>query len=178
MAHAILLILLSALSQRRDFSMIRAAYSVTVRIMATGRCLEDSEEHCTRGLEYRTPEGSQKRQANKWNAIEAVLDEQHRQREECVNDDENLSRVYKSVGDRCQIEALERGLADAEAAANAGRSSKRKSGSPRRMSRVLMRDPTARRRAVLEDLQKMITGSASHNVIATHWSHHELKAAN
>jgi hypothetical protein len=164
--------------QRRDYSIIRATYSATVRFMAAGRCLEDSEEHCTRGLEYRTPQGSQKRQANKWNAVEAVLDEQHRQREECLNEDESLSRVYKTVADRCQMEAFERGLADAEAVACGKIVGKRKSSSPRRMSRVLMRDPNARRRAVLEDLQKMITGSSSPNVMSIHWSNHELKAAN
>lgn len=123
----------------------------------TGRCLQGSLEHCTRGLEYRTPEGSQKRQTNKWNAIEAVLDEQHRQREECIDDDETLSSVYKSVAFQCNQEALERGLADAEAAANVGKSSP----SPqkgRRMTRCLMRDPSARRRAVLEDLQQMLAG--------------------
>ena len=122
------------------------------------QCLNESVEHCTRGLEYRTPEGSQKRQANKWNAIEAVLDEQQRQREECINDDETISSVYKSVSFQCQKEALERGLADAEAASFAENPSPRKI-SPRRMSRTLMRDPSARRRAVLEDLQKMLTGS-------------------
>jgi hypothetical protein len=170
---------MSASFQRRDFTMIRASYSVTVRFMTSGRCLEESDEHCTRGLEYRTPQGSQKRQANKWNAVEAVLDEQHRQREECVNDDESISRVYKAVGDRCQMEALERGLADAEAVSEA-KTGKRKSSSPRRMSRVLMRDPNARRRAVLEDLQKMITGSSSPNVMSSyHWNTtHELKVAN
>lgn len=159
--------------------MIRASYSVTVRFMTAGRCLEESDEHCTRGLEYRTPQGSQKRQANKWNAVEAVLDEQHRQCEEGVNDDESLSRVYKTVGDRCQMEALERGLADAEAV-SAAKTGKRKSSSPRRtMTRMLMRDPNARRRAVLEDLQKMITGSSSPNVMSScHWSTQELKAAN
>lgn len=126
------------------------------------RCLNDSVEHCTRGLEYRTPEGSQKRQANKWNAIEAVLDEQQRQREEDMSNDENISSVYKSVSFQCQQEALERGLADAEALSCAAKSIPRKI-SPRIMSRTLMRDPSARRRAVLEDLQKMLTGT---NVIS------------
>jgi hypothetical protein len=77
------------------------------------------------------------------------------------------------------MEALERGLADAEAVSEA-KTGKRKSSSPRRMSRVLMRDPNARRRAVLEDLQKMITGSSSPNVMSSyHWNTtHELKVAN
>lgn len=138
--------------------MIRSAYSVTVRIMTTTtRCLNDSMEHCTRGLEYRTPEGSQKRQTNKWNAVEAVLDEQHRQREEHVNDDEAISSVYKAVAFHCQQEALERGLADATDASSAGKPSPEKTAPIRRMSRAMMRDPTARRRAVLEDLQKMLS---------------------
>lgn len=127
--------------------------------MATStRCLNDSLEHCTRGLEYRTPEGSQKRQNNKWNAVEAVLDEQNRQREESINDDETLSSVYRSVAFQCQKEALERGLADAEEASGVEKSVRIVGkSSPRIMSRMLMRDPTARRRAVLEDLQKMLS---------------------
>jgi len=145
--------------QKREYGLIRAAYSVTVRIMSTSnRCLHDSVEHCTRGLEYRTAEGSQKRQANKWNAIEAVLDEQHRQREDGVVDDETISSVYKNVAFHCQKEALERGLADAEAATGKCIHSPKKSP-PHKMSRTLMRDPSARRRAVLEDLQKMLTGT-------------------
>lgn len=123
----------------------------------TTRCLHDSLEHCTRGLEYRTPEGSQKRQNNKWNAVEAVLDEQHRQREECIDDDEAISDAYKKVAFQCQQEALERGLADAEDVSGKSPFNCRRKSSPRAMSRVLMRDPASRRRAVLEDLQKMLS---------------------
>lgn len=141
--------------------MIRDTYSLTVRIMSTVQCFDESEEHCLRGLEYRTPMGSQKRQANKWIAIEAVLDEQLRQKVEGIADDEYLSQVYKQATPHCQLEALERGLADAESVANlfsckAETSAKK---SPHRSSRSMMRNPSSRRRAVLEDLQQILSGT-------------------
>jgi hypothetical protein len=129
--------------------------------MSTVRCFDETEEHCPRGLEYRTPLGSQKRQANKWTAIEAVLDEQQRQQVEGIDDDEYLSHVYKHAVPHCQQEALERGLADAEAVSNLPgcKADGSPTKSPHRSSRSMMRNPSARRRAVLEDLQQMLSGT-------------------
>lgn len=130
--------------------------------MSTVPCFDESEEHCPRGLEYRTPMGSQKRQANKWAAIEAVLDEQLRQQVEGISDDEHLSQVYKQATPHCQQEALERGLADAESVAKL--SSCKAETSPReskhRRACSMMRNPSSRRRAVLEDLQQILSGSS------------------
>lgn len=142
--------------------MIRDTYSLTVRIMMTVPCFDESEEHCPRGLEYRTPTGSQKRQANKWAAIEAVLDEQHRQKIEGISDDEHLSQVYKQATPHCQQEAVERGLADAECVAKLSschtETSLRKS--PHRKSLSVMQNSSARRLAVLEDLQQILSGTS------------------
>ena len=83
--------------------------------MSMGETIEETGEHCTRGLEYRTNAGSQKRQFNKWSGMNAVLDEQHRQRVDGILDDEAIADVYKAAAHKCQQEALGRGLADAEA---------------------------------------------------------------
>lgn len=129
--------------------------------MSTALCFDETEEHCPRGLEYRTPLGSQKRQANKWTAIEAVLEEQQRQQVEGIDDYEYLSQVYKQAALHCQQEALERGLTDADAASNLSccKADSSLKKSPHLSSRYVMRNPSARRRAVLEDLQQMLSGS-------------------
>jgi hypothetical protein len=129
--------------------------------MSTVQWFDETEEHCPRGLEYRTPLGSQKRQANKWTAIEAVLEEQQRQQVEGISDDEYLSQVYKQAALHCQQEALERGLADADAASNlfCRKTDPSLKESPHRTPRSLMRNPSTRRRAVLEDLHQMLSGT-------------------
>lgn len=90
------------------------------------------------------------------------MDEQHRQRSEGLDDCEILSQVYTEVAVECGQEALERGLQDAEAVAKLACASKvSPAKSPRRLHspRLLTSNAPARRRAVLEDLQQMLSGT-------------------
>ena len=76
----------------------------------------DNEEHCSRGLEYRTREGAAARRANKWNAREAVLNEQHRQRELEIRNEKLLCQIYVAENCHSRLNALKLGIEDEKAA--------------------------------------------------------------
>jgi len=73
---------------------------------------ENEEDHCFRGLEYRTREGARRRQTNKITAITAVLDEQDRQIYEGIWDPEALADVYRQNSAHCIDSAFLLGLRD------------------------------------------------------------------
>ena len=88
-------------------------HSATLRMMATGQVVnKHNEVHCCRGLEYRTREGSHRRQINKMNALCAVLDEQERQFVLGICDEVRLSLVYLRMSTHCAEIALAMGLND------------------------------------------------------------------
>ncbi len=100
---------------KRDYEVIKATYMTTVRMMASGSTsllFENEEDHCFRGLEYRTREGARRRQGNKITAITAVLDEQDRQIYEGIWDPEALAEVYRRTSAHCTDAAFLLGLRD------------------------------------------------------------------
>jgi hypothetical protein len=70
------------------------------------------EQHCFRGLEYRTREGELERRRNKWNALNAVLDEQDRQRSLGICNDKLLRQIYQTESKMCQQQAIQLGKTD------------------------------------------------------------------
>lgn len=96
-----------------DFNAMKKAYAPTVQLMFEDIAPEeDTDEHCTRGLEYRTRDGGRKRTKNKYKAMAAVLHEQDRQICEDQYDPELLAEVYRRATDECVLEALSLGRKD------------------------------------------------------------------
>ena len=95
--------------------MKRSFQPTVLRMMANTLTEEDAlgEEHCTRGLEYRTRVGAKKRMKNKFNGTASVLHEQDRQLFENCKDDLALAKAYQSVNFHCAAEARALGEQDA-----------------------------------------------------------------
>jgi hypothetical protein len=85
----------------RDYQIIKAIVKTTVIMMMKGeRIMEDDEDFCTRGLEFRTRAGSKIRSRNKLRARSAVLNEQDLQSEENFCDPQYIAMA-------CMEESLE-----------------------------------------------------------------------
>jgi hypothetical protein len=97
---------------KRDFEEMKKSFSQTLRAMSQYESDLDNEEHCFRGLEYRTREGELERRRNKWNALNAVLDEQDRQKSLGIGNDKLLCQIYKTESNMCQQQALLLGKKD------------------------------------------------------------------
>jgi hypothetical protein len=74
----------------------------------------NGEHHCVRGLENQTKGGSWNVRLIHRTSVEAVLDEQDRQRELHINDPEAIARAYGRTTNRVRETALDRGLQDAK----------------------------------------------------------------
>lgn len=101
---------------KNDFDIIKRSFASTVRMLTYGELSGDDDEHCARGLEFRTRNGALERRENKWNALNATLDEQDRQRELGISNDQLLSQIYITENKHCRIAALNLGQCDAEQA--------------------------------------------------------------
>lgn len=99
-----------------DFAKMKKSFAPTVQRMMNGTLPSDSsddtEEHCTRGLEYRTKDGARRRMKNKFNGMAAVLHEQDRQIFEEVQEPERLAQIYQQVNHKCTQEAVALGAQD------------------------------------------------------------------
>eukprot|EP00545_Synedropsis_sp_CCMP1620_P006001 CAMPEP_0119013594 /NCGR_PEP_ID=MMETSP1176-20130426/8541_1 /TAXON_ID=265551 /ORGANISM="Synedropsis recta cf, Strain CCMP1620" /LENGTH=233 /DNA_ID=CAMNT_0006966697 /DNA_START=57 /DNA_END=758 /DNA_ORIENTATION=+ len=102
--------------KKADYQMMRTSFAVTVRKIVNSQYTGDCEQHCARGLEFRSPAGSQRRRMNKLNSLVAVLDEQNRQSAEDVENSEALAYIYIHSNRMCRHEASQRGELDAEEA--------------------------------------------------------------
>jgi hypothetical protein len=94
-----------------EYGEIKAAYQLTIFMMEAGEELK-SDEHTSRGLEYRTQEGAWARYENKRDAYNAVLDEQDRQWQRDVDDHEEISRIYLQHSSKCAEAAASRAAVD------------------------------------------------------------------
>lgn len=73
-----------------------------------------SPEHSFRGLEHKLQSGFKQRSANKYNALNAVLEEQDRQYARGRVDDENIAQKYHRAAMNARELAFYLGLKDAE----------------------------------------------------------------
>jgi hypothetical protein len=87
-----------------DTAATKAECADTVRLMIAQQPI-DTNTYCSRGLEYRTPEGLRRRQRNKLIAIDAVLDEQDTQWDNDEDDVKFLATVYRECSLPCQAMA-------------------------------------------------------------------------
>ncbi|KAI2498839.1 hypothetical protein MHU86_15640 [Fragilaria crotonensis] len=99
--------------QKDEMAQIKADMVATVRLFSRGVLAEDTSEHCSRGLEFRSREGAYRRKINKFRALEAVLDQQDEQFDTGIFNEKAISMIYQSVSLRCRKEAHDRGICDA-----------------------------------------------------------------
>jgi hypothetical protein len=97
---------------KEEYRQIRSSLSVTVRKITSGRYEGDTDSHCARGLEFRTPYGAQLRRKNKLDALIAVLDEQDRQMDDNDLNDDALAQLYMQFSHARLHEAQRRGELD------------------------------------------------------------------
>jgi hypothetical protein len=98
---------------RDEYCEIKKSLSPTVKKMHKGLPL-DSDDDESRGLEYRTRAGAQRRQKNKLHSIDAVLDEQERQWEESRSDPTYIAEIYSQATAHCLMGAYLAAKADSE----------------------------------------------------------------
>mmetsp|Transcript_4289 Transcript_4289/g.7154 ORF Transcript_4289/g.7154 Transcript_4289/m.7154 type:complete len:225 (+) Transcript_4289:131-805(+) len=100
----------SAWFNRREMMTIKRALATEVKFMVAGKTTGPNTT--SRGLEFRTKEGSAKRRANKLDSIHAVLDEQDLQHMRGIIEPEGLRKVYTSHSRRCLSASQALGRAD------------------------------------------------------------------
>jgi hypothetical protein len=83
-----------------------------IRKMDEGRRELKDKKYCSRGLEGHTTVGSATKKANRWLAVNAVLDEQMIQWEEGIFDEDAISEIYYQASSSCQVRANTVGLID------------------------------------------------------------------
>jgi hypothetical protein len=102
---------------RDEYDIIKARNSLIVKMMKTGN-FEESDEHSFRGLEHKLKDGNKQRKNHKFDALNAVLEEQDRQyaREGRIIDLENIAKKYEVAASHAREIALIFGEKDAEEA--------------------------------------------------------------
>lgn len=98
---------------RDEYDIIKARNSLIVKMMKTGH-FRESDEHSFRGLEHKLKEGFKQRRANKFNALNAVLEEQDRQMAIGIVEPETIARKYRRVSLNAAETAFVIGVRDAE----------------------------------------------------------------
>jgi len=93
-----------------EFEEIKKSLVVTIRLMMSKKPMD--QEHCTRGLEFRTPVGAKLRKRNKLKALTAVWNEQVAQWKEDRADEDAISFVYQEEVHECRIIARRLALQD------------------------------------------------------------------
>ena len=99
---------------REEFDIIKARNSLIVRMMKGGQ-FQESPDHTFRGLEHKIKERHQERRQNKFNALNAVLEEQDRQFRRRLNFPELIKDRYIEATQRARQSALAVGHWDAVA---------------------------------------------------------------
>jgi hypothetical protein len=98
---------------QEEYDYIRSINSTIVRMKKYGS-FEESEDHTFRGLEHKLKEGFTIRRENKFNALNAVLEEQDRQYSRGQNKPEIIAEAYKMVSARAKDHAVVNGIKDFE----------------------------------------------------------------
>ena len=96
---------------RQEFRDIKASYSNIIVMMRKKQLRNDTDEHCTRGLECWSVAGGKRRRDTLRNGRDAVLGEQERQRTDEVNE-ETLAIVYRQFAHHSQQAATNMGRRD------------------------------------------------------------------
>lgn len=94
-----------------EMKSIKRTMTSEVNFMTLGEPIMGTD-HTTRGLEFRTREGRERRKTNRFVSMNAVLDEQDIQFMRCYNDPDDLRKVYLGHSRRCLSESQALGKAD------------------------------------------------------------------
>jgi hypothetical protein len=100
---------------KEEYDIIKARNRVLVKMKKSGR-FEENEEHSFRGLEHKLKDGNEKRKSFKFDALNAVLEEQDRQYAQGLQDSEDIARRYRERASAAQETAITIAIHDAEAA--------------------------------------------------------------
>ena len=98
---------------REEYDIIKARNSLIVKMIKLGQ-FEEGEEHSSRGLEHKLRDGFKQRRTNKFNALNAVLEEQDRQYHKGTNEPERIREAYVEVAGNAKETAFIHGLKDSE----------------------------------------------------------------
>jgi hypothetical protein len=98
---------------REEYDIIKARNSLIIKMMKAGT-FEESEEHSFRGLEHKLKEGFKKRRNHKFNALNAVLEEQDKQYNKSSIDQEIIANAYREVTLAAKEAAFENACRDVE----------------------------------------------------------------
>lgn len=98
---------------REEYDIIKARNSLIIKMMKAGTFVE-SDEHSFRGLEHKLKEGFKKRRNHKFNALNAVLEEQDKQYNQSTIDQEIIASAYREVTLAAKEVAFENACRDAE----------------------------------------------------------------
>jgi hypothetical protein len=99
---------------KEEYDIIKARNKLLVKMKKCGK-FEENDEHSFRGLEHKLKTGSDKRRTFKFDALNAVLDEQDRQYARGLRDAENIALRYQERACEAQETAITVALQDAEA---------------------------------------------------------------
>ena len=89
---------------REEYDEIKARNSQIVRLIKMGE-FEENDDYSCRGLEHKLKEVFRQRRANKFNALNAVLEEQDRQIARGIVDAALVAAAYQAVTIRCRESA-------------------------------------------------------------------------
>jgi len=93
--------------------LLQARNSLIIKMVKTGS-FEESEEHTFRGLEHKLRDGFRQRRENKFNALNAVLEEQDRQYTRGSHEPEKIATAYRRVSLNAAESAFVMACKDAE----------------------------------------------------------------
>jgi len=106
--------ILSIWYDHTDYDIMKQSIIPLLKKMMRGARIDETDSETVRGLEYRTREGALKRQHNKVNSINAVLDEQDRQLSLGIHDVQRICEIYVDSSRHCALSARDLGEMDEE----------------------------------------------------------------
>ncbi len=101
--------------RRNEVEAIKLNMRITVQKLDAGMPMEENDEFCIRGLEFRTREGQKIKDLRRKRSIATVLKEQHLQKRDDAGrslDDVLLAEVYHRQTHFCQQAAHDAALRD------------------------------------------------------------------
>jgi hypothetical protein len=98
---------------RDEYDIIKARNNLIIKMMKGGT-FKESDEHTFRGLEHKLKDGFKRRRANKFNALNAVLEEQDAQFARGRADPDSIAEAYRLVSLSAKENAFLLGSRDAE----------------------------------------------------------------
>lgn len=98
---------------RDEYDIIKARNNLIIKMMKGGT-FKESDEHTFRGLEHKLKDGFKRRRANKFNALNAVLEEQDTQFAKGRADPDSIAEAYRLVSLSAKETAFLLGSRDAE----------------------------------------------------------------